>query len=199
MTDQTFSTNFRRDLISWIDFGAPDATQRASDPIQIAVHDDYFWSVELEGIRIGEDDSLAFAFETEDPQVISEDGGVYSIFDTAAPRIYISQLWFNSFTEQFYGSMNIRYETRQGVTFAQCDANYPNLYFMVEGFWIQIPREEYLTVLDDDLTCRLQIQQIDTPFNILGMPFFMDYYISHDNDLGSMAFAPQKDSTKAPL
>ena len=85
------------------------------------------------------------------------------------------------------------------MTYAQCDANYPNLYFMVEGFWIQIPREEYLTVLDDDLTCRLQIQQIDTPFNILGMPFFMDYYISHDNDLGSMSFAPQKDSTKAPL
>ena len=63
LTDKFFSTRFNKGLYSWIDFGKPDSSQIAYEPVEIKVFDDYFWSSQNEAIRIGEHSSEAFAFE----------------------------------------------------------------------------------------------------------------------------------------
>jgi len=90
ITDETFSTNFRKDFISWIDFGEPDPTSSTSAPVPINNIPDYFWSTKLDGIRFGEDDVLAFGFELDNEQVLAIEEGVYTLFDTAAPKIFMS-------------------------------------------------------------------------------------------------------------
>jgi len=63
-------------------------------------------------------------------------GGIYTIFDTAAPSIFMSVLWYESFVEQLYASIGIDYEIRDGTAFAACKANYPDVYFMVDDYWL---------------------------------------------------------------
>ena len=57
LTDKFFSTRFNKGLYSWIDFGKPDQSQIADEPVEIKVFDDYFWSSQNEAIRIGEHSS----------------------------------------------------------------------------------------------------------------------------------------------
>ena len=64
----------------------------------------------------------------------------------------MSVLWYDSFVKEFYHAVGLasnknvglNFVVRDGAAFATCDANYPNLYFMIEGFWLQIPPEDYL-------------------------------------------------------
>ena len=48
----------------------------------------------------------------------------------------------------------------------------------------------------------LKIRPVDMPFNIMGMPAFLGYYVTHSwdsNKPGYMSFAPHWDSQKPPL
>ncbi len=66
--------------------------------------------------------------------------------------------------------------------------------------------EDYLVQLSDTL-CALKIKPFDAPFNIMGMPAFMGYYVTHGwgSDYFSsfsesiLSFAPLIDSTKPPI
>jgi hypothetical protein len=51
---QTFSTRFQNTYISWIDYGVPDAGQRAGTPAVIPAVPDFFWSGTSNGIRVFE-------------------------------------------------------------------------------------------------------------------------------------------------
>ena len=83
---------------------------------------------------------------------------------------------------------------------------------MINGFWIQIQPEDYVVKLSDSL-CTYKIRPFDAPFNILGLPAFMGYYVTHgwgsvssverrmpidsiDNIRSKLTFAPLIDSTK---
>ena len=60
--------------------------------------------------------------------------GVYTILDTGASDIMMSILWFDSFIKEFYDSIEKSYgfyEVVDGAAYATCDADYPNLYFLV--------------------------------------------------------------------
>ena len=66
--------------------------------------------------------------------------GVYTILDTGASDIMMSILWFDSFIKEFYDVIDTRsgidtrypfYEVVDGAAYATCDADYPNLYFLV--------------------------------------------------------------------
>lgn len=96
-----------------------------------------------QGIRIGERSENAFTYEMED-QAVWINGGVYTIFDTAASEIYLSILWYESFVDALFSKMGIEYETKKGATYARCNANYPNIYFMLDGQWLQIPPVDYI-------------------------------------------------------
>jgi len=61
----TFSTRFQNTYISWIDYGEPDETQRNGTPVTIEAVPDLFWSSTSAGIRIGENDTLAFSYEVD--------------------------------------------------------------------------------------------------------------------------------------
>ena len=128
--------------------------------------------------------------------------GVYSIFDTAASEIYISILWYESLVEKLFEKATTTYETKNGATYASCTANYPNLYFMLDGYWLQIPPVDYLVDISeaqDGQVCRIRIRPIDAPFNIMGMPAYLGYYVTHNWSEGYMEFSPHLDSERAPL
>ena len=76
-------------------------------------------------------------------------GGVYTIFDTAAADVYISILWYESLIEKLFEIVGTPYEIRDGATYASCTANYPNLYFMLDGHWLQIPPVDYLVDISE--------------------------------------------------
>ena len=115
---------------------------------------------------------------------LSSSVGVYTIFDTASADILISSLWFDSFAERFFGHVGKEFEHRDGRVFSSCAAAYPNIYFMINGFWIQVQPEDYVVRLSDTL-CTFKIRPFDAPFNILGMPAFMGYYVTHGWGSGS--------------
>ena len=89
-----------------------------------------------------------------------------------------------------------------GILYASCDAKWPNIYFMIDNYWLQLEPSDY--VIDDSLAldgsslCRLKLRSVNLPFNILGMPIFMGYYVTHSWEPGAsyMSFAPHIDSEK---
>lgn len=193
-----FSTRFSRgDFVSWIDIGAPDAGMVSSEPIGIDTVPDYFWSMANQGVRIGEKEAGAYTFQDEEGAGSWIGDGIYTIFDTGSSDIYMSILWFDSFVEELYAAVGIEYEIKEGAAYSKCNANFPNIYFMVDGYWLQIPSDDYLSE-DDDL-CRLRIRPIEAPFNILGMPAYIGYYVTHNWDQGYMTFAPHTSSNKPAL
>lgn len=151
-----------------------------------------------QGIRFGERSSDAYTFAQED-QAVWMNGGVYTIFDTAASEIYISILWYESLVEKLFEKATTPYETTGGATYGSCTANYPNLYFMLDGHWLQIPPIDYLVDISeaqDGVRCRIRIRPIDAPFNIMGMPAYLGFYVTHNWEEGYMAFAPHEDSDR---
>lgn len=63
----------------------------------IRVKDDFFWSSETTAVRFGNDKLDAFAFPIDENYSIPGPKGVYSIFDTGATSIYLSNLWYDDF------------------------------------------------------------------------------------------------------
>ena len=51
----------------------------------------------------------------------------------------------------------------------------------------------------DGVQCRIRIRPINAPFNIMGMPAYLGFYVTHNWEDGYMAFAPHDDSDRQPL
>ena len=56
-------------------------------------------------------------------------------------------------------------------------------------------KEEYLNDISrgqDFSVCRLALQPLDAPFNIIGSPIYSDYYVKHDweDGVGTMSWSP---------
>ena len=62
--------------------------------------------------------------------------GVYTVFDTGASNIYLSEIWHDTFIKKLFSHVGVSYQTRGGRTYATCEADYPNLYFMMDGYWL---------------------------------------------------------------
>ena len=90
-----------------------------------------------------------------------------------------------------------------GRAVASCSASYPDIHFMIDGYWLQVQPEDYLRELNaNDGACELKIKPIDAPFNVMGMPAFIGYYVTHSwgaDQAAYMAWSPHPDSTKVPL
>lgn len=129
----------------------------------------------------------------------------------------MSVLWYESFVEQLFGAMGAEYEIINGVAKGPCNTDYPDIYFLVDGYWLQLTESDYLRnnlgdgssfceFVPDDPSCQnvvsgcsLKIKPIDAPFNIFGMPAFLGYYVGHNWEQGTMSFAPHKDSSKSAV
>lgn len=97
--------------------------------------------------------------------------------------------------------MGVEFEVREGTAYSTCNADFPNVYFMVNGHWLQIPSVDYL--VEEGSECRLRIRPIDAGFNILGMPAYIGYYVTHtwatETTQASISIAPHTDSLKPAL
>ena len=85
-----------------------------------------------------------------------------------------------------------------------CSANFPALYFSIEGNFLEIPADDYIddiSVAQNKTLCNLKIKSINAPFNIMGLPAFEGYYVTHKmgDDGDSMTFVPHKDSSRSEL
>ena len=69
----------------------------------------------------------------------------------------------------------------------------PDIYFMLNGHWMQVTRYNYINFIGND-ECSLKIRPIEAGFNVMGMPAFIGYYIQHNWESGYMSFAPHADS-----
>ena len=93
-----------------------------------------------------------------------------------------------------------QWEIRGDKVYTECDADYPNLWFMFESKWLEVSAKDYIQSINGDSElCRLSIQSIDLPFNILGMPLLVDYYSVHDPVSGTISFAPHSASEKSDI
>ena len=72
------------------------------------------------------------------------DGGVYTFFDSGSTNIYISSLFFNNFVAELFAHVNVPWSESEGIIYATCLAEYPNVYFLLNGHWLQIAREDYM-------------------------------------------------------
>lgn len=97
---KSFSLRLAPRHFNWIDFGEPSNTENVGiDPIELITNEDYFWSLSTSGMRFGEDSSEAWSFDTSNSQAVYIKDGIYTIFDTGATDLLISDLWFQSFLE----------------------------------------------------------------------------------------------------
>ena len=86
---------------------------------------------------------------------------------------------------------------RDDTLVTDCYANYPDLTFVVDNKKILVSKWDYVKDDSKDRSkCRLAIKKIDAPFNILGAPAYLDYYITHTWDENTMAFSPHQLSAK---
>ena len=113
----------------------------------------------------------------------------------------ISDLWFQPFLKQLFEVSGVtEYEIVDGYTYASCNKNYPSIYFLVNGVWLEVPDADYVREVESGRVCRLNIRAIDAPFHILGLPIFYDYYVTHnygEGSAGSMSFGLHRHSIKS--
>lgn len=95
-TMQSFSTRLSKNVVSWIDFGEPNADENI-DAVTIGLNDDYFWSTSLESIQIGSNQKDLYGFSDEAEQSEKVGKGVYTVLDFNTPDIFLSALWYSDF------------------------------------------------------------------------------------------------------
>ena len=179
--EKVFSTMFTDNFPS-VAFGKINEKKYREDeePVDLLTNKDFFWSLSAGGIRIGESQSREYGFTPDEQAIYMKDGGVYTIFDTAAKDIMISDLWYESFVAAFMEASGVKdFSNTNGQLLAKCTSNFPNLYFLVNGHWLVVLPEHYKVETSGNNMCRLRFSGIDAGFNIYGLPIFVDYYVSH--------------------
>ena len=70
---------------------------------------------------------------------------------------------------------------------------------MLNNHWLQVKPDDYLKAEELTDICSLKIKGINAPFNIMGMPAYIGYYIQHNWKTGTITFAPYKNSKNVDL
>ena len=191
---ETFSFYFNNLESSYVDFGKYQETSTAGEIKYIPTLEDYFWSVETLAVGFGKDSG-------DKPRKFKTP--VYSIIDTSYPTIAIANEYFDTYIDAIFSKTRGRnYQVEQGQVLVQCDYQFPNLYFMIGDYWLEVRPEEY--VLDvsegnDASLCIFAISQNTESFNILGGPVLQDYYSIFNLEDGTIGVAPHTVSQKEVL
>ena len=202
--NQTFSTRFSSDHFSWINMGEyKNSAVAESNLTQIEMYDDFFWSAGMDAIRIGDNDANAAKFNSTGQGVFDANNGLYTIFDSASPEIYISALFFEDFINMFFEVHKVekeKFEATNKTVTATCTGNedWKSVYFLVGGQWLEARADDYMKFVKGSGRCDFHFRGIDAPFNILGHALYMDYYVTHSvgNDTTTMSFASNGRSIK---
>lgn len=107
-------------------------------------------------------------------------------------------MWYPSFLEKFFAKAGVeKYDIdEKGRPVATCSGKYKDVYILTEGLWLQVAKADYTVELSNG-NCGFRFVSIDAPFNIIGMPVFIDYYVEHTfGPNASMNFSPNSRETK---
>lgn len=66
---------------------------------------------------------------------------LYTIFDTGSSEILISELFYESFVKNYMAAIDLddeNYSIKEGITYYDCLSSLPPLYYMIEGYWLEI-------------------------------------------------------------
>ena len=128
---------------------------------------------------------------------------MYTIIDTGSSALIVSHYFFEDLIKRIYSYIgDDEYKITNGYVYTRCYKNFPNLYFMFDGYWIEVLPEEYVwdtSNAQDRSQCALLISVTESPLNIFGLPLFHGYYTIHDMEGGRIGYVPNSISKKSPL
>ena len=118
-----------------------------------------------------------YAFENVDKYASTiQDNAMYTFFDSGVSSLMIAGMVFDDLIQKIFADGGeTEYEIIEGTVLAPCSYAFPTLYFQFEGYWLQVPREDYVLDVstgEDESACSLLLTAIDAPFNIMGLPVF---------------------------
>ena len=110
--------------------------------------DDFFWSANCQGFAISNvlntDKQYVWGQIPNENTTISE-GQVYSIFDTGASSIILSNYYFDVVLLKIYAEIgDNQYEVRNGYVMTKCYNNFPTIFFMFQNTWFAVKAEDYV-------------------------------------------------------
>ena len=192
-------------FLSFVDLGVPQEKHfRPGTPvaeIQL-LEEDFFWGAYCQGVAVGDTTAInryAWA-ELSDYKTWQPDHSLYSILDTGSSAIMISSLYFESLMQEIFARVpNAMWEfiDEEGVVLTECNHDFPSLFFMFDGHWLEASPRDYVFAIDDNREqCIFFIMPANMAMNIIGMPVFVDYYMAHEPDTGIIRVAPHTTSNK---
>lgn len=188
---------------SHVDFGKPDnfyvKGQDFDSMVKFKMEPDMFWSAYTQAMGYGPAAKGKNAWALPEP--------TYSIFDTGSTHIFVPGDYLAAFMNYMIEITPFTYEQKNGFTVAQCNADWKSLWFMVQGYWIQLTPQDYLVDVSpnkDKTVCHLLMVPNTFNFFVLGLPTFYGYYVVHNMGKNFLGWIPHDDSmkeflTKAPL
>ena len=195
----SFTTNFRD--ISYPEPSVFGKDQSTFDGAKIAINDDFFWSSWMNGIGYGDDIENLYSFDRANGTIWDEEqGGVYTIFDSASPDIMISHLYFDDFVNQLkiQANQNITVDSTGRVKVADCQ-KMPNLQFQVDSAMLVARPKDYVMQIEVQTEdCDTRLVRFDAPFHVLGEPIYRDYSILHSHTGSYMIFKDTPDGKFTP-
>jgi len=132
-----------------------------------------------------------------------EDNSLYSIIDTGVPTIMISSVYYEALIKKIFASVSgasWQFDESDGTVVTSCEHEWPSLFFMFDGRWIEAAGKDYVYALDARRAeCSFYILPANMAMNIIGMPVLLDYYTIHDPATGKIGFVPHTTSDKSDV
>lgn len=112
--------------------------------------DDFYWSAYNQAVAVGSTNTNnAYGYDSVSYNQESNNQ-LYTIFDTGTAAINFSALYFDEFIERIFAYVGgDDYEVVQGYVVSKCYGNFPSLFFMFDGLWIEIKPNEYVKDISD--------------------------------------------------
>jgi hypothetical protein len=155
----------------------------------VDTYEDFFWSLDVHAVgfsKSGQSFKDATLKKFKEP--------VYSIIDTSSPSISLTSSYFDQYIDALFSKTKGKdYEIVLGQVTTKCDYEFPNLYFMIGDYWVEIRPDEYVIDVSESKNatiCLLTIEKNSEDFNIIGNPLLMNYYTTFDMESGQIGFAP---------
>ena len=118
--------------------------------------------------------------------------------DTGSTAILISQLYYEAYVNELFArAPGVEWYYKKSNLYTSCDADMPQLFFMVDNHWLEVSPKDYMFQTDPvENECILFLLPTTLPYNVLGMPIFVDYYSVHEPEPGRISWAPHVTSIK---
>jgi len=112
------------------------------------IEEDFFWSTFCEGVAIGDtSDANSYAWGKLEGYSTWKAYTFYSIIDTGSSALVISQAYFESLITEIMNRVpdaKWQYIEDYGVIYTECEHEYPDLFFLIDGRWVAVAAKDYV-------------------------------------------------------